>query len=74
MTLDFFDLFTAPEDGDASGTSTTSDGRDDEDLATLVRLVASGRLHPELGRSRTGPGRTPYSMTCVTVASAATPY
>jgi len=56
VELDFFDLF---------GTENSSirhfhytDGDDAADLATLVRLVASGRLHPEIGRiedwSRTG--------------------
>jgi NADPH:quinone reductase-like Zn-dependent oxidoreductase/ketosteroid isomerase-like protein len=49
VTLDFFDFFTAPEAARIRHFHYVH-GRDDEDLATLVRLVASGRLHPELGR------------------------
>lgn len=49
-TLDFFDWR-----GGASGTLrkfsyVDSDIPDGEDLSTLVRLVAGGRLHPEIGR------------------------
>ncbi|RZT27070.1 NADPH:quinone reductase-like Zn-dependent oxidoreductase [Kribbella sp. VKM Ac-2569] len=49
VTLDFFDFFTAPEAARIRHFHYIQ-GRDDEDLATLVRLVGSGRLHPELGR------------------------
>jgi NADPH:quinone reductase-like Zn-dependent oxidoreductase/ketosteroid isomerase-like protein len=47
--LDFFSMFDGPENATIRHFHYT-DGRDDEDLATLVRLVATGRLHPELGR------------------------
>lgn len=48
--IDFFSFF----DGHRSATIrhfdyTDSDVADGDDLATLVRLVASGRLHPEVG-------------------------
>ncbi len=49
VELDFFDLFAGPENATIRHFHYT-DGPDDEDLATLVRLVATGRLHPELGR------------------------
>ncbi|MEU4291019.1 nuclear transport factor 2 family protein [Kribbella sp. NPDC026596] len=49
IELDFFSLFDGPENATIRHFHYT-DGRDDEDLATLVRLVATGRLHPELGR------------------------
>ncbi|MFG1812421.1 nuclear transport factor 2 family protein [Kribbella sp. NPDC049174] len=49
VELDFFNLFDGPENTTIRHFHYT-DGRDDEDLATLVRLVAAGRLHPELGR------------------------
>jgi len=49
VELDFFTLFDGPENATIRHFHYT-DGRDDEDLATLVRLVATGRLHPELGR------------------------
>jgi NADPH:quinone reductase-like Zn-dependent oxidoreductase len=50
VTLDFFDFFAGPESAairhfhyaDADTTYA-------EDLRTLVRLVATGRLHPEIG-------------------------
>ncbi|MZD04165.1 zinc-binding dehydrogenase [Streptomyces sp. SID5785] len=51
VTLDFFDFFAGPE----SATLRHFHYMDfpesfAEDLAALVRLVAGGRLHPELGR------------------------
>jgi NADPH:quinone reductase-like Zn-dependent oxidoreductase/ketosteroid isomerase-like protein len=49
VELDFFTLFAGPENATIRHFHYT-DGRDDEDLATLVRLVATDRLHPELGR------------------------
>ena len=49
VELDFFTLFDGPENATIRHFH-YADGRDDEDLATLVRLVATGRLHPELGR------------------------
>ncbi|TDW23710.1 nuclear transport factor 2 family protein [Kribbella kalugense] len=49
VTLDFFDFFTAAETARIRHFHYVH-GPDDQDLATLVRLVASGRLHPELGR------------------------
>ena len=49
ITLNFFSMFGGPENASIRHFHYT-DGRDDEDLATLVRLVATGRLHPELGR------------------------
>jgi NADPH:quinone reductase-like Zn-dependent oxidoreductase/ketosteroid isomerase-like protein len=49
VTLDFFDFFTAAEAARIRHFHYVH-GRDDEDLATLVRLVSSGRLHSELGR------------------------
>ncbi|MFI6833563.1 nuclear transport factor 2 family protein [Kribbella sp. NPDC050241] len=56
-SLDFFTMFDGPENGTIEHFHYT-DGDDGADLATLVRLVAAGRLHPELGRiedwSRTG--------------------
>ncbi|MER7245169.1 nuclear transport factor 2 family protein [Kribbella sp. NPDC000426] len=49
VTLDFFDFFTAAEAARIRHFHYVH-GRDDQDLATLVRLVSAGRLHPELGR------------------------
>lgn len=48
-TLDFFDFFTGPENATIRHFHYAGApyGRD---LATLVRLVAEGRLHPEIGR------------------------
>ena len=50
VTLNFFDFFAGPESATIRhfhyADSDTSYG---EDLATLVRLVAAGRLHPEIG-------------------------
>jgi NADPH:quinone reductase len=53
VTMDFFDVLAR---GAAGATirhfsHAHSDLPDSEDLATLVRLVATGRLHPEIGRS-----------------------
>ncbi|MFF7976060.1 zinc-binding dehydrogenase [Streptomyces sp. NPDC007905] len=51
LTLAFFDFFNGPESGSIQHFSyTDSDVPDGQDLATLVRLVAEGRLHPEIGR------------------------
>ncbi len=53
VTLDFFDLVD-----DTVGArieqfdDTRSDRSDGDDLATLVRLVVDGRLHPEIGTLR----------------------
>ncbi|GAB3986193.1 zinc-binding dehydrogenase [Actinoallomurus acanthiterrae] len=50
VTLDFFDFFKGP--GQAAIRHfdyTVSDVTYGRDLAALVRLVASGRLHPEIG-------------------------
>ena len=50
-TLDFFDFFTGPESASIRHFHyLDADSRLDEDLATLVRLTAEGRLHPEIGR------------------------
>lgn len=49
IELDFFDLF-ATENSSIRHFHYT-DGDDAADLATLVRLVATGRLHPEVGRT-----------------------
>ena len=49
VTLDFFDFFTVAEAARIRHFHYVH-GRDDQDLATLVRLVSAGRLHPELGR------------------------
>lgn len=49
VELDFFSLFNGPENARLDHFHYT-DGDDAADLATLVRLVATGRLHPELGR------------------------
>lgn len=51
VTLDFFAFFDGPESGTIRHFHyADSDVPDGADLATLVRLVASGRLHPEIGR------------------------
>ncbi|MFC4910588.1 zinc-binding dehydrogenase [Actinomadura gamaensis] len=51
VTLDFFSFFDGPESGTIRHFHyADSDIPDGTDLATLVRLVASGRLHPEIGR------------------------
>ncbi|MFI7401609.1 zinc-binding dehydrogenase [Streptomyces sp. NPDC049541] len=50
-TLDFFDFFSGPESASLRHFHyLDADSRLDEDLATLVRLTAEGRLHPEIGR------------------------
>ncbi|MDX6279521.1 MAG: NADPH:quinone reductase [Kribbellaceae bacterium] len=48
--LDFFDFFKGPEAATVQHFHYDSEPADGSDLATLVRLVATGRLHPELGR------------------------
>ncbi|OIV36282.1 alcohol dehydrogenase [Mangrovactinospora gilvigrisea] len=53
-TLDFFDFFAGPNQAsirhfDYTASAETTYG---EELATLVRLVAAGRLHPEIGTVR----------------------
>ncbi|MCW2917782.1 MAG: alcohol dehydrogenase [Actinomycetia bacterium] len=51
VTLDFFDFFTGPESATLRHFHYADfDTPYGTDLATLVRLVASGRLHPEVGR------------------------
>lgn len=50
VTLDFFDFFTGPESATIRHFHyADSDTGYSEDLRTLVRLVAAGRLHPEIG-------------------------
>jgi NADPH:quinone reductase-like Zn-dependent oxidoreductase len=50
VTLDFFDFFKGPNQARIVHFDyTTSDASYGQDLAALVRLVASGRLHPEIG-------------------------
>ncbi|MFJ2662961.1 zinc-binding dehydrogenase [Nocardia fluminea] len=48
-TLDFFDFFTGPENATIRHFHYAG-APYDRDLATLVRLVAADRLHPEIGR------------------------
>jgi NADPH:quinone reductase-like Zn-dependent oxidoreductase len=51
VTLDFFDFFTGPESaGIRHFHYMDFDTPYGQDLATLVRLVEHGRLHPEIGR------------------------
>jgi NADPH:quinone reductase-like Zn-dependent oxidoreductase/ketosteroid isomerase-like protein len=50
IELDFFNLFDAAENSTIRHFHYT-DGDDAADLATLARLVATGRLHPEIGRT-----------------------
>jgi NADPH:quinone reductase-like Zn-dependent oxidoreductase len=51
VTLDFFDFFAGPVSATIRHFATADhDGPDGPDLETLVRLVADGRLHPEIGR------------------------
>ncbi|MFI6683121.1 zinc-binding dehydrogenase [Streptomyces sp. NPDC050485] len=53
VTLDFFDFFKGPNQARiAHFDYTSSDTSYGADLATLVRLVATGRLHPEIGSVR----------------------
>ncbi|MFI0451566.1 zinc-binding dehydrogenase [Actinomadura sp. 6N118] len=50
VTLDFFDFFAGPENA-AIRHFHYAGAPYGHDLATLVRLVARGRLHPEIGRT-----------------------
>ncbi|KUJ66813.1 alcohol dehydrogenase [Streptomyces albus subsp. albus] len=53
VTLDFFDFFAGPAQAAVRHFDyTVSDTTYGQDLATLLRLVAAGRLHPELGAVR----------------------
>lgn len=53
VTLDFFDFFKGPDQARiAHFDYTRADTAYATDLATLVRLVAGGRLHPEIGSVR----------------------
>ncbi|MEW9533921.1 zinc-binding dehydrogenase [Microbispora sp. NPDC049125] len=53
VTLDFFDFFKGPSRARIEHFDyTVSDTSYGEDLATLVRLVARGRLHPEIDSVR----------------------
>ncbi|GEL23730.1 oxidoreductase [Pseudonocardia sulfidoxydans NBRC 16205] len=58
VTLDFFDWSGAESGTLRKFSYADSDRGEDEDLATLVRLVQAGRLHPEIGDVR------PWSDTC----------
>ncbi|MFG1805160.1 hypothetical protein [Streptomyces sp. NPDC049040] len=50
VTLDFFDFCRGPAQGRITHFDyTRSDAAYGQDLAALVRLVAGGRLHPEIG-------------------------
>jgi NADPH:quinone reductase-like Zn-dependent oxidoreductase len=48
--IDFFDFFAGPDSAQIQHFHYDSEPADGPDLATLVRLVETGRLHPELGR------------------------
>ncbi|MGK4580535.1 zinc-binding dehydrogenase [Kitasatospora sp. HPMI-4] len=53
VTLDFFEFFRGPAQARiAHFDYTVSDREYGDDLAALVRLVAGGRLHPEIGSVR----------------------
>ncbi|MET9359793.1 zinc-binding dehydrogenase [Streptomyces sp. NPDC006632] len=53
VTLDFFDFFKGPNQARiAHFDYTTSETTYGRDLAALVRLVETGRLHPEIGSVR----------------------
>ncbi|MGH4035644.1 zinc-binding dehydrogenase [Actinomycetota bacterium Odt1-20B] len=53
VTLDFFDFFKGPDQARITHFDyTRSEATDGDDLAALVRLVATGRLHPEIGTVR----------------------
>jgi NADPH:quinone reductase-like Zn-dependent oxidoreductase len=53
VTLNFFDFFQGPNQARIQHFDyTTSDTTYGHDLAALVRLVAGGRLHPEIGSIR----------------------
>jgi NADPH2:quinone reductase len=55
-TIDFFSFFARPRSATIRHFDyTDSDVTDGEDLATLVRLTASGRLHPEIGSRHPWP-------------------
>jgi NADPH:quinone reductase-like Zn-dependent oxidoreductase len=52
VTLNFFSFFAGPNEATIRHFDyTKSDRTDGEDLATLVYLVDTGRLHPEIGLS-----------------------
>jgi NADPH:quinone reductase len=52
VTLDFFDFFAGPESATVRHFHyADADTPYGPDLAALVRLVAAGRLHPEIGRT-----------------------
>ena len=49
-TIDFFSFFSCPRSATIRHFDyTDSDVSDGEDLATVVRLTTTGRLHPEIG-------------------------
>jgi hypothetical protein len=51
VTLDFFDFFGGPECATLQHFHYADAGASyGDDLATLVGLVTTGRLHPEIGR------------------------
>ncbi|MGR7000606.1 zinc-binding dehydrogenase [Yinghuangia aomiensis] len=53
VTLNFFDFFGGPNQARITHFDyTKSDATYGQDLAALVRLVAAGRLHPEIGAVR----------------------
>jgi NADPH:quinone reductase-like Zn-dependent oxidoreductase len=52
VTLDFFDWSGAESGTLRKFSYADSDSGEDTDLATLVRLVRAGRLHPEIGEVR----------------------
>ncbi|MFE0101052.1 zinc-binding dehydrogenase [Streptomyces sp. NPDC059009] len=53
VTLDFFDFFKGPAQARITHFDyTRSESTYGDDLAALVRLVATGRLHPEIGTVR----------------------
>ncbi|MFD8568828.1 zinc-binding dehydrogenase [Streptomyces sp. NPDC059639] len=53
VALDFFSFFQGPNQARiAHFDYTTSDATYSQDLSVLVRLVAAGRLHPEIGTVR----------------------
>jgi NADPH:quinone reductase len=51
VTLSFFDLFGVTPAAIRHFAHWISDVPDSQDLATLVRLVSAGKLHPEIGRT-----------------------
>ncbi|MER5948882.1 zinc-binding dehydrogenase [Streptomyces sp. NPDC001904] len=53
VTLDFFDFFKGPDQARITHFDyTASDATYAQDLTALVRLVGTGRLHPEIGTVR----------------------